>query len=234
MSPLASGYAQVKRWFKQRGYGVIRGCAIPNLQKRAPTDEPDHSMSLASVLLAPLALLFPGLAGPQDEPAPAPAEFIHIEPAGPMGMETGRAASWQAMADAFRVQAQNQVRIEQRMTVRISPRTPLPPQASFLMDLPDREIGPQFIERKIGKCLPIAGIAGVQVAGAGKLVLFMRDRRMVSASLERACRARDFYSGFYLERSADGRLCVDRDTLLSRSGANCKLTRFRQLVEADD
>jgi hypothetical protein len=59
----------------------------------------------------------------------------------------------------------------------------------------------------------------------------MRDRRIVQARLERACRARDFYSGFYLARSSDGKLCVDRDTLQSRSGANCKLTRFRQLVE---
>jgi hypothetical protein len=52
--------------------------------------------------------------------------------------------------------------------------------------------------------------------------------------LNRACRARDFYSGFYVERASDGRICVDRDTLLSRSGANCKLTRIRQLVDADE
>lgn len=151
-----------------------------------------------------------------------------------MGLEPGTATSWQAMSDAFRAQEQYQVRIEQRMTIRIAPRAPLPPQPNMLMDLPDREVGPRFIERKFGKCLPIAGIAGVQMGDQGTLVLFLRDRRMVSASLERACRARDFYSGFYLERNADGRLCVDRDTLLSRSGANCKLTRFRQLVEADD
>lgn len=192
-------------------------------------------MSLASILLAPLALLFPGLAGhEQMREAPEPAAFVHIAPLTPMGLEPGTATSWQAMSDAFRAQEQYQVRIEQRMTIRIAPRAPLPPQPNMLMDLPDREVGPRFIERKFGKCLPIAGIAGVQMGDQGTLVLFLRDRRMVSASLERACRARDFYSGFYLERNADGRLCVDRDTLLSRSGANCKLTRFRQLVEADD
>lgn len=192
-------------------------------------------MSLASILLAPLALLFPGLAGHERmREAPEPAAFVHIAPLTPMGLEPGTATSWQAMSDAFRAQEQYQVRIEQRMTIRIAPRAPLPPQPNMLMDLPDREVGPRFIERKFGKCLPIAGIAGVQMGDQGTLVLFLRDRRMVSASLERACRARDFYSGFYLERNADGRLCVDRDTLLSRSGANCKLTRFRQLVEADD
>jgi hypothetical protein len=57
---------------------------------------------------------------------------------------------------------------------------------------------------------------------------------MVTAELERTCHARDFYSGFYLERNSDGMVCVDRDTLLSRSGTNCKLSRIRQLVPADD
>ena len=37
---------------------------------------------------------------------------------------------------------------------------------------------------------------------------------MVSAALERSCSARDFYSGFYVERNADGQICVKRDTLL--------------------
>ena len=62
----------------------------------------------------------------------------------------------------------------------------------------------------------------------------MRDRSVVSGLLERACRARDFYSGFYLARNVDGKLCVDRDMLLSRSGANCRLTQIRQLVALDE
>jgi hypothetical protein len=91
-----------------------------------------------------------------------------------------------------------------------------------------------MVERNIGRCVPVSSISGVQPDSGGRLILFLRDRRMVSAVLERACRARDFYSGFYIERTTDGRLCVDRDTLLSRSGANCKLTRIRQLVDADE
>jgi hypothetical protein len=86
----------------------------------------------------------------------------------------------------------------------------------------------------MGRCVSVSNISGVQPDNGGRLILFLRDRRMVSAVLERACRARDFYSGFYIERTTDGQLCVDRDTLLSRSGANCKLTRIRQLVDADE
>lgn len=126
-----------------------------------------------------------------------------------------------------------QVRIEQRITIRIAPRRPVqPPEAAFARS--KRSNPPTLRERHMGKCVPVAAVAGVQVTTDNRLLLFLRDSRVVSASLERACRARDFYSGFYLERHSDGKLCVDRDTLLSRSGANCKLSRLRQLVEGDD
>lgn len=82
-------------------------------------------------------------------------------------------------------------------------------------------------------CVPIKGINGVQPGSGNRLVLFMADRRMVSARLEKSCRARDFYSGFYLERNEDGKLCVSRDKLQSRSGTSCELTRMRELVAVE-
>jgi hypothetical protein len=100
----------------------------------------------------------------------------------------------------------------------------------MLVGIPQRSVGESFAERRMGKCIPIGNIAGVQPNGGNDLILYLRDRRMVRAQLERECRARDFYSGFYLSRSSDGRLCVDRDVLQSRSGANCKLSELRQLV----
>jgi hypothetical protein len=138
----------------------------------------------------------------------------------------------EAISESFRIDTANQVRIEQRTVIRVAPRS-RPAVPNMFMDLPQREIGTRFIERKIGKCLPIGGIAGVQADGRNRLLLFMRDRRIVSAGLERACSSRDFYSGFYVAPNADNQLCVDRDALQSRSGANCKLSRIRQLVEID-
>lgn len=124
-----------------------------------------------------------------------------------------------------------QVRIEQRITIRIAPRRPAPAAAP----LARRSTPTRFVERHMSKCLPVGSIGGVGISGGdNRLLLYLRDNRIVSASLERACRARDFYSGFYLERHDDGKLCVDRDMLLARSGANCKLTRLRQLVPDDD
>lgn len=186
-------------------------------------------MGLLSSLLA---LLLPS--PPGSEPwRPPETELVMPPLAVPSGPQASRGAVWHLAADGFRPPVEHQVRIEQRVTIRISPRAE-PPRANLLMDLPRRAVGPRFIERRMGKCLPVSGIVGVEAGAGNQLILFLRDRRMVSASLERACRARDFYSGFYLERSDDGRLCVERDTLLSRSGANCQLTRFRQLVEAED
>jgi hypothetical protein len=200
-------------------------------------------MSFAAILIAPLVVLLPvagsvesasdrsdplAVGSDQDRPemlrSPLPAVQEH--------------SAWptfRIVAESFREQTQNQVRIEQQTTIRISPRPQrAPARPNFLIDLPNREIAPRMVERNIGRCVSAGGISGVQPDTGNRLLLFMRDRRIVSAQLERACRARDFYSGFYLSRSTDGQLCVDRDTLLSRSGANCKLTRIRQIVESGD
>ncbi len=127
-------------------------------------------------------------------------------------------------------QVVQQVRIEQRVVIRIAPRLPAARQ-NLLADLPQRAIPSRFEEKKKRKCVPLDTIAGVQTGSGNRLVLFLRDQQMVSVNLEKSCRARDFYSGFYVEQSEDGRLCVDRDKLQSRTGARCDVEGMRQLVE---
>lgn len=191
-------------------------------------------MNFAASLLAPFALLLSaigvhegqGHAGSGDAAARA-------YPAAPLAGNAS--ARPMGVVRSFAPEAAQQVHIEQRMTIRVSPRaprTPPPPREMFSAPQPQRE--PRFSERKIGKCIPIAGIAGVEPNGENSLVLFMRDHRMINVELERSCPSRAFYSGFYLSRSADGMVCLDRDTLHSRSGSACKLKRMRQLVARDD
>lgn len=191
------------------------------------------------VLLALLPALGPVDAS-QDFPAPSASEVgsavgaeLYPPPEVPEPMTEDGRMVLSIVSEGFRPQAENQVRIEQRITIRIAPRAgpPPPPFRPFMMDQPDRPDRPRISERHAGKCLPIAGIAGVQVGRDNRLMLYLRDRRVISLGLEKGCRAQDFYSGFYVERSQDGQLCVDRDRLQSRSGANCALTRLRQLVE---
>ena len=209
-------------------------------------------MSFTTTLLAPLVLMLPvaGAVKVALDEAPTPetspetsrdpsgrAPTVNYVRTGPVtvpissGPDSSR-WSLQQVAVGFRPDAAQQVRIEQRMTIRITPRAQAQP--NMLVEVPARAASPRVVERPMGKCLDASGIAGVQGLDSNRLLLFMRNRLVVSATLEPACRARDFYSGFYLENSSDGKLCVGRDTLQSRSGANCRLTRISRLVEVDE
>lgn len=127
-----------------------------------------------------------------------------------------------------------QVRIEERVIIRIGPISPATSQRA-LAPLPQRPSGETvFRERKLDGCVPVSAIAAVQPAERNRLLLFMRDREILSAALERSCNAADFYSGFYVERQADGQLCSGRDRLQSRSGANCRVSQFNRLVAVRD
>lgn len=182
-------------------------------------------MIFAASLLAPFALFLSAI-GAQDEQGGTAEPSAEAYTDVPLASD---APAWSlGIISGFGPDAAEQVHIEQRMTIRVSPRgarSPVPPPAMSV---------PRFAERKIGKCLPISGIAGVEPNGQNNLVLFMRDRRMISVELDRSCPARAFYSGFYLSPSRDGMVCVDRDTLHSRSGSACKLSRMRQLVARED
>lgn len=197
-------------------------------------------MNPVSVLLFPLSLALMPAGGPSGLPDAAPrqaqvpsAGYGQVAARPAASGATGPAPYAQVVLHAANAPEAWQMRIEQRMTIRITPRSAAPVPPNMFLAMPGDEGDPQFVERKIGKCLSASSIAGVTPNGGRNLLFYMRDRRVVTAELERTCRARDFYSGFLLSRSPDGKLCVDRDTLLSRSGMNCKLTRIRQLVEAD-
>lgn len=208
-------------------------------------------MSLIPVLLTPLALFLPAAAIERPSAmgagveAGAPSPVFSSDPVlaarygAPQSAaieRAGQSVIFQVVAESHLPQSQFQVRIEQHTTIRVTPlHTPMPVRRSMLSDLPDRDPPERMVERNIGACLRASTISGVRPdTRANRLLLFMRDRRVVSAQLERSCRARDFYSGFYLARSTDGRMCVDRDVLLSRSGANCRVTRMRELVQSGD
>ena len=165
-------------------------------------------MASLSQLLAPLVVLLPALAGvgPARELVPA------IDPLQPASAE--------------------QVTIQQRVTIRINPRpAPMPMDAMMFDNGLEEGRGSRWIERKMGNCLSAGLIAGVQPIDNSRLLLILNDRRLITARLEKGCQGRDFYSGFMVQRSADGMICTGRDTLRSRSGSTCQVTGFRQLVQ---
>lgn len=192
-------------------------------------------------LAAPLALVLPLLgqvAPSQLQGIPAePSAGEHSKPVAKNTPVSDPTASLPASATPlealYRSNVVRQVRIEQRVVVRISPQRSNQ-RANLLAQTPQRELATRFEERKMDKCIPVERIAGVQTGSGTRLLLFLRDRRIITANLEKACSARDFYSGFYVEKNKDGKLCVSRDKLQSRSGAKCEVARMRQLVAVTD
>lgn len=182
-------------------------------------------------------------AGAADDKALLPRDEVQDQskaplvsvPAQPLSrISEGGAEILPVFRDYFRLPNAQQVRIEQRVTIRISPRpAPMPLAATASSEA--RDMGaPRIIERKMGKCVPLNSVLGVQSAGGNKLVLFLRGQRLVSATLEKACQGRDYYSGFLVSEHSDGQLCADRDELLARSGAKCKVQGYREMMLVED
>ena len=179
-----------------------------------------------------LALIVPllALAGGWTLPAVAAPAWASANVRADDGADDG--AGWLAVPSAAPPTADppHQVRIEQHMTIRISPGMP----PDVILDMREDVANPRYVERGMSRCVALGGIAAVQGGEANRLILFMRDQKIVSATLEKACDPRDFYSGFYLTPQPDGMLCANRDTLQSRSGAHCRVRRLRALVDTAD
>ena len=197
------------------------------------------SIELTAILMleklanfAPVALFLPLIGGTLD--LPAKNETLRFnEQEQPISDAKKFSTISHQLPAQYSVPVNFQVRIERRVVVRVSPRSSSSRQslvAESLVPAPPQ----RFIERKIGKCLAVRDIAAVQTGSGNRLLLFTRDQKIIAAKLEKACRARDFYSGFYIEQNKDGMLCIDRDKLQSRAGANCEVSRIRQLVRVDD
>ncbi len=149
------------------------------------------------------------------------------------------------LADPFEADTWGQVRIEQRVIIRINPREPgrdaMAPQILPMQPIVQPispSLRPSTVqirvrERKTGNCMPAGGIAAVQPITDGRLMFYMRDRRMLAAGLDKACSARDFYLGFYMSKTTDGQLCVGRDPIHSRAGTTCKLKDVREYVPVE-
>ena len=183
-------------------------------------------MNSLAALLASLGLLLPSSTALRTD------SDARLTPREQAANEVPTDPGWLPLQAPAAVPIAGQVRIEQRVVIRIVPRSSVMRQNLFAENYPSPEPS-RFVERKIGDCVPIAQIAGVQPNQQDRLLLFMRDDRIISARLEKSCRARDFYSGFYVERGGDGRLCVERDKLHSRAGATCELSALRQLVAVE-
>lgn len=85
-------------------------------------------------------------------------------------------------------------------------------------------------EKKAPRCLTMSAVAGAAVIEEDSVDLILKGGQRVRAQFESSCPALDYYSGFYILPSEDGRICADRDSIHTRAGGECQITRFRSLV----
>ena len=113
-----------------------------------------------------------------------------------------------------------QVRFDQRVIVRF----PAPGSIPATMGTQRQSVG------NIGKCLLVNRLGGSRPGPDRSRDLVTRDGILIRAYLGDGCLASEFYAGAYMERSYDGKLCVNRDLLHARTGAKCDIDKFRLLI----
>ncbi len=104
----------------------------------------------------------------------------------------------------------------ERIIVRVPRLGPPPPEVAW-----KEKHGP--------RCIAAGDLAGALVSAPGVVDLVLAGNRRVRARLDNRCAPLDFYSGFYLKPSPDGRICADRDAIRVRSGSSCQIDRFSVL-----
>lgn len=118
------------------------------------------------------------------------------------------------------------ISVRERIVIRI-PR--LPPAARRAPVAPII-----WEEKKAPKCVLADRLASAVVSSRGDVDLIVTDGRRLRAKLDDDCPTLNFYGGFYLKPSRDGKICARRDALRTRSGRRCEISRFRTLVERRD
>jgi hypothetical protein len=172
---------------------------------------------IGETLLVGLGLLFPGAV--QTAQSSAAPEFRAATMLTLPGSGADTAGYYQLV-------------IERRLIIRIParPSTLTSFSAGDPMDRRARSVPIVWRETKAPKCVAVRSLIGIQAVQSDSIDLITRENQRLRAKLKRGCRAADFYSGFYMKASKDGRLCADRDAIHARSGTECEVEKFRLMV----
>ncbi|MFA5970221.1 MAG: hypothetical protein WC816_13385 [Sphingomonas sp.] len=119
-----------------------------------------------------------------------------------------------------------QLSFHQRIVIRF-PRLPDPPEVDATAESQDAS---RIQEKKGPKCVPIQAIQGASVTRRDSIDLVTMDGITLRARFDAHCPALDFYRGFYMRQTEDGRVCAGRDSVRSRSGADCRIKSFKRVV----
>lgn len=129
-----------------------------------------------------------------------------------------------------------QVVIEQQLIIRVPAQRSQINNFAAGPSMPKRatELPIVWKEKKAPKCVSMRNILGMQAVQRDSIDIITRQKQRLRAQLNRGCRALDFYAGFYMQGSKDGKLCEDRDQIHARTGAKCEIDKFKLMVPVRD
>ncbi len=150
--------------------------------------------------------------------AAALAMLLAVQAAGQRAPAPDRAAPPAPAAPVSQMRIQQHIMIRVPRVVITARAVPAPPPAI------------EWKEKKGDKCVPMNQLAGYAQVHGSSVDLMLNGTQRIRARLDDDCPAIDFYSGFYIRRTADGMICADRDSIRSRAGGECQIESFRRLV----
>lgn len=115
-----------------------------------------------------------------------------------------------------------QVQIQRSSIVRVPPAAPPSRLAQVV----------KWKEKGAPNCIKWSSMAAAMVSSPTTIDLVVRGGTRYRVKLEKSCQAIDFYSGFYVKATKDGRVCEDRNSIHSRSGGECLIDKYKTLVPA--
>jgi hypothetical protein len=87
----------------------------------------------------------------------------------------------------------------------------------------------QWRESRGPRCVSASRLVGATLLREDSVDLILRDNSRIRARLQSSCPALDYYRGFYINATDDGRICADRDAIRSRAGGECEIEEFSLL-----
>ena len=111
-----------------------------------------------------------------------------------------------------------QFTIRQRVVIRVQ-TAPAP--------LPVRT---RWREKGGPRCIDMADIQGAAVVEPSSVDVILRGGSRIRARFAASCPALDYYSGFYIAPTRDGRICAARDAVRDRAGGECAIDKLRKLT----
>ena len=158
--------------------------------------------------------------------------LVEVQPVSLADM--GDMVFWQTVVETFRDPVENQVRIERQITIRIAPRpAPMPPP-NMLVELPRQPVPRRQVERSMGNCVPISGIAGVQASSGNQMTLFIaRISGWCAPRWNGRARPAAFIRGFTSNAPPMGSFASIATPCCRAAGPIASSHRLRQLVPQD-